>query len=252
MILRRVIEHVHTQNWFAVAVDFAIVVMGVFIGIQISNWNAARADARLGEEYVRLLTRDTQQNLAGIKSQAAYYAAVLESAIRTDELLREADPDPRALVVNAYRATEVVYEAPVRATWDQIISSGHLGLLPKDAVEAGLTPFYAFDTAQDIYNLGLESAYRRTARQIIPMRMQIVMRETCSDMRDDEGYIVGFMDRCAFDADPAGLQAVALALRSDPAVAATLGYHYSTAVSAVLNLRGVAVSLENALGALGP
>jgi hypothetical protein len=47
MILRRVIEHVKAQNWFAVAIDFVIVVLGVFIGLQVSNWNNARAfDAR--------------------------------------------------------------------------------------------------------------------------------------------------------------------------------------------------------------
>lgn len=42
MILRRVIAHVKAQNWFAVAIDFVIVVLGVFIGIQVANWNAAR------------------------------------------------------------------------------------------------------------------------------------------------------------------------------------------------------------------
>ena len=46
MLLRRVIEHVKAQNWTAVALDFFIVVLGVFIGIQVSNWNGARADER--------------------------------------------------------------------------------------------------------------------------------------------------------------------------------------------------------------
>ena len=43
MLLRRVIDHVRTQNWTAVALDFVIVVVGVFIGIQVSNWNDGRA-----------------------------------------------------------------------------------------------------------------------------------------------------------------------------------------------------------------
>ena len=46
MILRRITEHVKTQNWLAVAIDFVIVVGGVFIGIQAANWNAARAEER--------------------------------------------------------------------------------------------------------------------------------------------------------------------------------------------------------------
>jgi len=44
MILRRLTKHVRTQNWFAVALDFIIVVVGVFIGIQVSNWNASRVE----------------------------------------------------------------------------------------------------------------------------------------------------------------------------------------------------------------
>ena len=48
MILRRVAEHVKAQNWFAVAIDFVIVVVGVFIGIQVSNWNEAAWRPRKG------------------------------------------------------------------------------------------------------------------------------------------------------------------------------------------------------------
>ena len=43
MILRRIMEHVRAQNWTAVGLDFLIVVLGVFIGIQVANWNEARA-----------------------------------------------------------------------------------------------------------------------------------------------------------------------------------------------------------------
>lgn len=39
MILRSLTKHVKDQNWFAVGLDFAIVVVGVFIGIQVANWN---------------------------------------------------------------------------------------------------------------------------------------------------------------------------------------------------------------------
>jgi hypothetical protein len=33
MVIRRIREHVATHNWFAVAVDLGIVVIGVFIGM---------------------------------------------------------------------------------------------------------------------------------------------------------------------------------------------------------------------------
>lgn len=55
MILRRVISHVRNQEWTAIALDFVIVVVGVFIGIQVSNWNAARTErAQLDQQLVSL------------------------------------------------------------------------------------------------------------------------------------------------------------------------------------------------------
>ena len=44
MILRSITKHITEQNWFAVCIDFLIVVVGVFIGIQVSNWNQLNID----------------------------------------------------------------------------------------------------------------------------------------------------------------------------------------------------------------
>ena len=251
MILRRITANFRRQDWMAVVIELVIVILGVFIGIQVSNWNQARADAQLGHDYAKRLVHDLNADLAGVSAESSYYSAVLQSVRKTDELLREPDPDPRELVVNAYRATEMIYNPPVRATWDQIVSSGHLGLLPERAVESGLSQYFAFDTAQDLYKTGRGSDYRKTVREIIPLDMQIAMHTTCSDVRDGRGYIIGFVERCEFEADPAALKTVAAALRSDPEVAASLRYQYSFVVNARLNLGGVKGNIEDALDALG-
>ncbi|MDQ3159726.1 MAG: hypothetical protein M3Q51_01740 [Pseudomonadota bacterium] len=222
----------------------------MFLGIQVANWNQAQADARLGRDYVKRLTRDLKEDLAGAEAQSAYYGAVLDSVRKADELLGEQDPDPRELVIYAYRATEVAYIAPVRATWDQIVSSGHLGLLPGDAVASELARHYAFDSAHDIYRIGLDSTYRQVVRKIIPVSMQVGMREGCSDVRDAQGFIVAFTKHCQFDADPNALKAVAAELRNNPVVAAELRHQYSVAVSASLNINGVESGTKMALAVL--
>ena len=43
MLFRRIKTHVKAENWFAVGIDFLIVVVGVFIGIQV--WNEALSNA---------------------------------------------------------------------------------------------------------------------------------------------------------------------------------------------------------------
>ncbi len=42
MIFRRFLKRFKQQQWGAIATELAIVVIGVFIGIQVSNWNAQR------------------------------------------------------------------------------------------------------------------------------------------------------------------------------------------------------------------
>lgn len=82
MLLQRVMGHVKDQNWLAVAIDFVIVVLGVFIGLQVSNWNASRADASLERDFLANIVVDLQADaenlqsgidMADINARTAYY-----------------------------------------------------------------------------------------------------------------------------------------------------------------------------------
>jgi len=42
MILQRISTAIRQQNWFAVALEFVIVIAGVVIGFQVTAWNGAR------------------------------------------------------------------------------------------------------------------------------------------------------------------------------------------------------------------
>ena len=92
MLLRRVIEHVKTQNWTAVALDFVIVVVGVFIGIQVSNWNDARADRALEREYLERLHDEAEASLGGLLSWAAGYMRPRFAAYQ--EIVEQLDAAP--------------------------------------------------------------------------------------------------------------------------------------------------------------
>lgn len=66
MLLRRITEHVKTQNWFAVGIDFLIVVVGVFVGLQVSNWNNALGDRADEQRYLVELEQDLVTAIAEI------------------------------------------------------------------------------------------------------------------------------------------------------------------------------------------
>ena len=68
MILRRITEHVKTQNWFAVCIDFLIVVIGVFIGIQVTNLNEQWKEQSLEGVYLERMQVDIQRSSDRMKS----------------------------------------------------------------------------------------------------------------------------------------------------------------------------------------
>ena len=74
MILRRITQHVKAQNWFAVGLDFVIVVVGVFMGIQVANWNAVRVDRATEAQYLS----DLRSNLV---EDRAEYSRTLETIV---------------------------------------------------------------------------------------------------------------------------------------------------------------------------
>ncbi|MDX1418532.1 MAG: DUF6090 family protein [Rubricoccaceae bacterium] len=69
MILRRVIAHVRDQNWTAIAIDFVIVVMGVFIGIQVSNWNDRQAQEQREAVMLAQIRGSVQDDLTALHAQ---------------------------------------------------------------------------------------------------------------------------------------------------------------------------------------
>jgi hypothetical protein len=39
MILRKLAEAFHKQNWFTALIEILVVVIGIFVGLQVDDWN---------------------------------------------------------------------------------------------------------------------------------------------------------------------------------------------------------------------
>jgi len=101
MILRRVIEHVKKQEWTAVFLDFVIVVLGVFVGLQVSNWNAAQADALEYQAALVRLRGEIDANIKMLDAADADVAAEAPSVRRAYDALETcADDEQTRRVVN--------------------------------------------------------------------------------------------------------------------------------------------------------
>ncbi|MGJ8664659.1 MAG: hypothetical protein ACSHWU_13465 [Marinicella sp.] len=153
MLLRRITKHVSEQNWFAVFIDFLIVVVGVFIGIQVANWNADRANRTLELVYLERIYLDTGRLIKGIDDGLEWYddqAALQEivlNALTTGVLNPvEADSFGRGLAFFGYAPIHIRESLAVQ----ELKSSGRMALISDLELREliGLTEQRLKDTAE--------------------------------------------------------------------------------------------------------
>lgn len=196
MILRRISQHVRDQNWFAVAIDFAIVVVGVFIGIQVSNWNAARAeDAR-----ERLLLGELRAELAESVRQLTIKRNAYDQVGRSGrEALAFLDAgeacgaDCWPVVVDFFHASQWQQVTVGRSTYDEMRRNGW----PRDRALVDAIEDYHRQADQLRVPLEHPPAYRSLVRGRIPLAAHAPYWTDCFELTDGEEL---YLDDC-----PAGV-----------------------------------------------
>ena len=135
MLLRSVIKHVGEQNWAAVAIDFVIVVVGVFIGIQVANLNEARIENQQSARFTERLLADLRLEAWSLVFSWEYYGDVLASADRVVSALEgRSTLSDEDLLINAYRATQYKTPPAARETYNELISIGAINLIRDESL----------------------------------------------------------------------------------------------------------------------
>jgi hypothetical protein len=83
MILRRVIKHFRNQEWTAIFLDFIIVVVGVFVGLQVANWNEARAQKAQERGFLIQLREEVREIDRIREDQARFTNRIIEGGRRS-------------------------------------------------------------------------------------------------------------------------------------------------------------------------
>lgn len=249
MLLRSISEHVRNQNWFAVGVDLFIVVIGVFIGIQASNWNEERIESQRGDYFAMKLLGDIRRELAFFEFEIDYYTTVRDYAVTTIALIDGDDPAlENRFVVSAYNASQFVYSTPAQSTYDELIATGNLHLLRDENVTNTALFLYNSNARSKLSNYVRESAYRERVRRIMPYDVQEAIRAQCGDQIDDlTGFIAGLPADCEIVFDRKRIAAAAAALRNDAELRLDLAFYLS---SFEIHISDVAATRRQAEGRL--
>ncbi len=227
MILRRVIAHFRRQEWTAIGIDFVIVVLGVFVGIQVSNWNTARTTDQRSRAVTAQLVEDLQAEAWGFQYLLEYSDDVLKSADRALALLEGRRPrDDEALLIAAYRATQYREPRRRRSTYDELISTGEIGLIRDRALKDLAIQVYTTPIFDNIRQEGARSRYREAFRMIVPVAVQRALSATCGDRTVNPGDYESIVDQieypCTTRLPPEVLREAAAALEADPLIAPLL------------------------------
>ncbi len=251
MLLRSISKHVKDQNWFAVFLDFFIVVAGILIAFQVTNWNEGRVKHKLSQDYINRLIADLQEDLVTTQAVYDYFGEVLENIEEADRLMSVSDADPKALIVASYRASEYNSVPTNRATWEQIVSLGHVDLLPKAAIGSGVSDYYEYQyQGTFVASRIIDSPYRHAVRSVIPLPVQLSIRKNCSDVMNDINNATGFVSDCNLNVDASILNETAQQLQSSTVVRENLRTQYSLIAFVQINNEGNIVLLDRVIKAL--
>ena len=172
------------QNWFAAWLDFAIVVIGILIAFQITNWSARQDNKKTAREYIERIQEDLLANQEDIKSRIGYYEGIKNHGIRTLSALEQ----PReelggAFLVDAYQASNVIAKPIGRDAYDELLSVGAINIITDVQVRKHLAEYYYTNAG---FSLIIETipAYRNAVRSVIPFDVQVEIRSQCRPIVD--------------------------------------------------------------------
>jgi hypothetical protein len=255
VLLRRVIQHVRNQEWTAIGIDFVIVVVGVFIGIQVSNWNQDRESRRVANEYIGRLQDDLRIEIQSFGRLADYYEKTRRHAISALEAYAHpADELGIDFLIDLYQASQLWNLTERRGTYEELLASGRIGLISKESMRSILNNYYESGAARSI-TLGriYTAPYRKTIRTYMDERIQRLIREKCGDtytQTANNGYYLQLPDICDIEVSNSVTATAIEALMANVEIRQDLRFQLAELDSILPSIKNSMNSAETALAEL--
>lgn len=251
MILRRLLQSLKEQNWTAIWIEFVLLVAGVFLGIQVANWNAER-QARVQERaLLQRLKLEISQNIASAQEKQHFFDTVYDSAKRTYEFLDGDVPCQSECwkrVVDMFYASQWRDLRPARDTFDEM---QRLGLPSKPSVKSALTTYYGLYESMVTISSELPE-FRTLVRSSIPPEVQLKLWQTCHRI---EGMTETLAAECPAALGDRESRELLEQMRANPALRPSLAFWMSTVAltqpalsQQIAGAQAVTVSIDSELG----
>lgn len=144
MILRRLSQSLKEQNWTATWIEFVLLVVGVFLGIQVANWNEERTQRLQERSFLAQLRDEIASNDEAIEHQLRYLGQVIAGGRRALDHLQSGDDcvsDCEALLIDFFHASQMWGTPFARAKYEE---TQRLGFPSSSTTRIAVDEFYGF------------------------------------------------------------------------------------------------------------
>lgn len=88
MLLRSISKHIKAQNWFAVVIDFLIVLVGILLAFQITEWGDRQAEKRSLNVALERLHEEIKSNIEAIDMNSPRHENIIVAGVELLKLIR--------------------------------------------------------------------------------------------------------------------------------------------------------------------
>ena len=219
MFTRRIADNIKDQNWTSVGIEILVVLIGVFLGLQVDNWNESRIERNAVKTYYDRIIQDLRTNEHSLQAHQDYYQNVKTHGEAALSALQSAPGRlDGQLLIEAYQASQIWHTVLNRAAYEEILSVGAMNTIPDIEARERLANSYVGVDAICI-QLRDTSTYRELVRSHIPIEVQRNVETNCGDTvtTDSSGALINsFPDSCALDLDAATIQLATESLLTAP------------------------------------
>lgn len=145
MIQQKLATAINQHNWFSVTIEILIVVVGIFIGLQVDDWNEARKNGQVERRYLERIHADLAIDIASMQhginlaNKRREMGELLLQALDQPDLVRA---DPSAFMVAIEQANYTYSPSSVDDTFEELKYSGELRIIRNSTLRAALTGYY--------------------------------------------------------------------------------------------------------------
>jgi hypothetical protein len=208
MILSRLSKAVREQNWFAVVLEFVIVIAGVVIGFQVTAWNAARVDQARETAYIERLRDDfvdiENTTRGGIES----YTEMFEAADRIMAFIESGEAEPADDATFRSDLSSILLGTippPRSTTFREMESAGQLSLISDPELRETLIEI---DALLARYDRVFDFVFTQQDRYGEYLNRYLVYQDTLGESGVPDIPSVSRYDLAAMRADPQFLPAM--------------------------------------------